>query len=166
MVSSLRKLDQLLRHFEDGVLAALLGGMILLATLQIGLRNLADTGFIWADPLLRIMVLWLGLVGAVAATRDDRHINIDLLSRFATGRWQAATKMLTDLFAAFICGVVAWNSYLFVVGEAEYGLTGIADVPVWIFQSIIPAAFALMTLRFAVHALMQLEGVIRGEHKT
>ena len=166
MVSSLRKLDQLLRHFEDGVLAVLLGGMILLATLQIGLRNLADTGFIWADPVLRIMVLWLGLVGAVAATRDDRHINIDLLSRFATGRWRAATKVLTDLFAAFICGVVTWNSYEFVVGEAEYGLTGIADVPVWIFQSIIPAAFALMAFRFAVHAFMQLEGVFRGEQKT
>ena len=72
MVSSLRKLDQLLRHFEDGVLAVLLGGMILLATLQIGLRNFADTGFIWADPLLRIMVLWLGLVGAVAATLAHR----------------------------------------------------------------------------------------------
>ncbi len=159
----LRKLDEALRHVEDGILAMLLGGMILLAALQIGLRNFADTGFIWAGPVLRILVLWLGLVGAVAATRDDRHINIDILSRFVSDRWHAAVKTLTDVFAAFVCGLVSWYSYEFVLGEAEYGLTGVGDLPVWIFQSVIPAAFILMSFRFTVHALANLACFVRGE---
>lgn len=85
-MNSLRKLDRLLRYFEDAALTFLLGGMIILAVLQIGLRNFADTGFQWADPFLRILVLWLGLVGAIAATRDGKHINIDILSKYVAGR--------------------------------------------------------------------------------
>ena len=52
----------------------LLTGMILLATTQILMRNLWDTGLAWADPSLRIAVLWVALLGALAATRDDNHI--------------------------------------------------------------------------------------------
>jgi TRAP-type C4-dicarboxylate transport system permease small subunit len=56
--------------------------MISLAFAQIVLRNGFDGGIVWADSLLRIMVLWIALIGAVVASRDQRHINIDLISRF------------------------------------------------------------------------------------
>jgi TRAP-type C4-dicarboxylate transport system permease small subunit len=162
-VNSLHKLDGLLRHFENAALAVLLASMIVLAVSQIALRNFADTGFQWADPVLRILVLWLGLVGAVAATRDGRHINIDLLSRYALGRWKTAVNLLTDLFSAVICALVGWFSFEFVVGEAEFGLTGAGNVPVWIFQSIIPTAFMLIAARFGVHAITHLLRLLRNE---
>jgi len=164
-VNRLRKLDQLLRYVENAVLTFLLGGTILLAVAQIGLRNFADSGFQWADPLLRILVLWLGLVGAIAATRDGKHINIDILSKYVAGRWQAATNVVTELFAAVICAVVGYFSYSFVLGEAEFGLTGPGDIPIWVYQSIIPAAFVLIALRFLVRAFMQCLSLMRNEEK-
>jgi TRAP-type C4-dicarboxylate transport system permease small subunit len=164
-VNSLRKLDQLLRYFEDGVLTVLLGGMIVLAVLQIGLRNFADTGFLWADPVLRILVLWLGLAGAVAATRDDKHVNIDILSKYAPGRWKQGAKVLTDLFAASICGLVGWFSYEFVLVEAQFGLLGAGNVPVWVYQSIIPVAFVLIAIRFFVHAFVRFLRLLRNEEE-
>lgn len=162
-MNSLRKLDRLLRYFEDAVLTFLLGGMILLAVLQIGLRNFADAGFQWADPVLRILVLWLGLVGAIAATRDGKHINIDIISKYVSGRWQAATSVLTELFAAFVCALVGWFSYEFVLGEAEFGLVGAGNVPVWVYQSIIPAAFMLIAFRFLVRAFMHCLRFLRNQ---
>ena len=47
--------------------------MILLATTQILLRDLLETGLSWADPVLRLLVLWLALLGAMAATRDHNN---------------------------------------------------------------------------------------------
>ena len=32
--------------------------------------------------LIRILVLWVGLVGAMVASREDDHIHIDLLERY------------------------------------------------------------------------------------
>jgi len=47
-----------IHRLEDGLLSLLLLSMIGLAAAQIFMRNLFDYGFVWADPLLRIMVLW------------------------------------------------------------------------------------------------------------
>jgi TRAP-type C4-dicarboxylate transport system permease small subunit len=52
-----------LHRAEDALLVVLLSTMIVLAGTQIILRNFLDSGFVWIDPLLRVLVLWLGLLG-------------------------------------------------------------------------------------------------------
>ena len=56
--------------------------IIFLALLQILLRNAFGFGFLWAESVLKILVLWIALLGAMVATREDHHIKIDLLERF------------------------------------------------------------------------------------
>ena len=50
-----------------------------LSTTQIVLRNFFASGLFWADELVRLLVLWLAVAGALAATRDRRHIAIELI---------------------------------------------------------------------------------------
>ncbi len=143
-----------LHRLEDGLLACLLGSMILLACTQIVLRNLFDSGFTWADPLLRVMVLWLGMLGALAASRGNRHIVIDILSPVlpeAAKRW---TSLITNLFTAVVCAAVAWYAGQFVLSELEYGGRGAANLPTALLASIVPFAFALMPLRFTLQAIL------------
>lgn len=137
---------------EEGVLALLLLGMIVLASVDIFLRMFTGGGLVWASPLIRIMVLWLGLLGALLATRDNQHISIDILSRIlgdALRRWAQA---FTCLFAAVVCGITAWYSIEFVQGSFEYQDTVMSGVPAWPMQLVIPLSFALMSLRFALHS--------------
>jgi TRAP-type C4-dicarboxylate transport system permease small subunit len=54
------------------LLVLLLLAMISLAFAQIVLRNGFDGGIIWADSLLRIMVLWIALIGAVVASQGSK----------------------------------------------------------------------------------------------
>jgi len=129
-------------------MALLLLSMILLATGQIVMRNLWDTGLPWSDPLLRVMVLWLGLLGAMAATRHREHISIDVLSRFLPSRWQRISRLVTDLFSATICAIIAYHATEFVLMEREDGMIAFANVPAWVCESIIPIGFAVMALRF------------------
>jgi TRAP-type C4-dicarboxylate transport system permease small subunit len=137
---------------EDASLALLLGAMIALASLQIFLRNFFDEGFVWIDPLLRVLVLWVGLMGALAASRGNRHITIDALSRFLSPRLQAAASLLTSLATVLVSGLVAWHSGRFVAMEFEFGSTGLAGLPAWPFQTIMPFAFGVIALRYLVHA--------------
>ncbi len=141
---------------EDGLLVALLSGMVVLAAAQIALRNLADAGLLWIDPLLRVSVLWVGLLGAVAATRDDRQITVDVLSRFLPPRFRAAARVVTDLFAAAVCGVLAWHSVRLVVDERAAGTVAFSGVPVWTCELILPAAFAIITFRYLLFAVLHL----------
>jgi len=134
-------------------MVSMLTTMILLAVGQIALRNLFDTSVSWGDPLLRVMVLWIALLGAMAATRANNHIKIDLLSRFLSDRWIRRSNRLTHAFAAVICGIISWHASRFVLFEMEDGITLFSDIPAWICELIIPIAFALMALRLALQAL-------------
>lgn len=132
----------------------LLGGLVGLAGAQILLRNLFAAGLPWADPLLRLMVLWLGLAGALAATRENRHIRIDVLPRFLPDRLRAAADRLTSLFTALICGIITWHGTRLVWMEYEDGTRVAAGIPAWAAELIIPVSFGLMALRFALRALL------------
>ncbi len=141
-----------LHRVEDGVLAGLLGTLVLLAPLQILLRNAFDAGVPWIDPLLRTGVLWLGLLGALAASRGDRHIRVDVAARALPPRAGLAARILTSLATAAICGVVAYHAGRFVGSEWEAGAAAWAGVPAWLLAAVIPFAFGAMALRHALHA--------------
>jgi len=141
---------------ENSLLVLLLTGMILLATLQIVLRNGWATGLSWADPSLRVAVLWITLLGAMAATRDDNHIRIDLLTRYLPEGLKRYMRLVTDLFSAFICGVLAWHGGRFVYFEWQDGSVLFAAVPAWICELIIPLGFGVMALRFLLTGLLRI----------
>ncbi len=150
------RLSRITTLVENTLMALLLLGMIFLATGQIVMRNVWDTGLAWSDPLLRIMVLWLGLLGAMAATRNNEHISIDVLSRFLPPRWQRVSRLVTDLFSATICAIIAYHAAGFVLMEREDGMIAFANVPAWVCESIIPIGFAVMALRFLLSFLTHL----------
>ena len=163
--NGLNGLLQKLHFLEDSILALLLLAMILLATTQIFLRNFFDSGIIWADPLLRVMVLWLGLLGALAATRENKHITIDLLTRFLSEFMQHVAKAFTNLFSAVITSILAYHSMRFVIMEYEAQSEAFSGIPTWILELILPVAFALIALRFFIHFVISVRLVIAKKAK-
>ena len=127
--------------------------MILLASGQIALRNFFDMGLVWIDPLLRVLVLWTGLIGANVASRDNKHIRIDLISHFFTKRKHLLIQVFAGLFTAFICAVIAWHGARWVYHDYSDSLTGFSDLPAWVLEVIIPIAFGLIALRYLSHSI-------------
>lgn len=143
-------LDRAGRFAENATLIVLLCAMMLLAVGQIVLRELFATGFLWADELLRLLVLWIAMVGSVAACRDNRHIRIDALSHVLPARAVVAVRVVVDLFAAAVCAVLAWQTYRYLVLDIEYENTVLLDTPAWLAHVIVPLAFAFLAWRFVV----------------
>lgn len=152
--------DRFGRALETALLVGVLGAMILIAAAQIALRNFWNSGFDWADEALRIMVLWVTMLGAVAASREGRQVRIDALSRYlpsAAIRW---THVLVDAFAAIVCFVLAWHSYQFVADSFAAGDRVLAgEFPAWGVQLILPVGFALIGYRYTVACLRPGPGI-------
>lgn len=153
-VPTLARADRFGRGLETALLALTLGAMIVLAAVQIALRNFWGAGLAWADEALRILVLWVTMLGAVAASRDQRHVSIDALSRYLPGPIRGAAAILIHSFASAVCLVLAWNSWLFMADSrsADDRVLG-GDLPAWMVQLILPAGFALIAYRYGVAAL-------------
>lgn len=156
------RLDRLGRLVENSMLVLLLTSMILLASSQIILRNFFDSGFVWADELLRILLLWTAMFGAVAASRENRQIAIDVLSRFLPGRWNNLAMTLVQLFTAAVSALIAWHSYRFVNDSRMFEDLLLGDWPAWVFQSVIPLGFGLIAYRYLVFGLASAWKTVRG----
>jgi TRAP-type C4-dicarboxylate transport system permease small subunit len=133
--------------------------MIVLAASQIVLRNFFGFGFIWADELLRMLVLWIAVAGAVAASRTDKHINIAVLDRFLSQKLRAGVKVIVDLFTACVCIVITWHSVNFVQTSFEYGDRLLGDVPAWMLQLVLPIGFGLISWRYLLFTVRHLTAV-------
>jgi TRAP-type C4-dicarboxylate transport system permease small subunit len=144
------KFIKLINVIEDSLLVVILSIMIILAVYQIISRNLFSEGIVWIDPLLRTLVLWVGLAGAVVATRTDHHIKIDVFIKYLPSNILPYVQRLVYLFTLLICLLIAWHAARFVLSEYEYGTIAFAAVPAWVTAVIIPVSFLLIAIRYGL----------------
>jgi C4-dicarboxylate transporter, DctQ subunit len=150
MKTAVMRVIRLINRLEDSLLILMLATMVVLAVAQIAWRNFFGAGIAWADPLLRTLVLWVALSGAVIASRTDNHIRIDFFTRYIPQAYSAALQRLVFVFSASICALIAWHSARFVQMEYDTGSIAFAGIPAWVTELIIPVGFFLMALRYVL----------------
>jgi TRAP-type C4-dicarboxylate transport system permease small subunit len=155
----LDRLDDTINRIEQILLVASLGLMILIAFLQIILRNLFVTGLSWGDTLLRNLVLWIGFIGAAIATKEGRHINIDVTSRWLPFAGKNLAHRSSHLYSFLVCGLLTYAALKFIKHEAQMGNVTLFNIPAWVPELILPVTFGLMTFRFGLRLLKNPPGV-------
>ena len=151
--SRLRGLFKFLGAVEIGLIALLLAALVFFGCLQIVLRNFFHRGLIWADPLMRHLVLWLGCLGGVYATSKMRHIGIDFLTRFLPKRAKVVRDRVVYLATATATAILGYAALRLVLEEKEFGEKGFLNIDVWMLQTILPAAFLLMSYRCLLNSI-------------
>jgi TRAP-type C4-dicarboxylate transport system permease small subunit len=148
----LGRLTRGLHRVEDGLLAVALTLLVLLSAAQIVMREVFSTGWVWGEPASRTLVLWLAMLGALAATRERKHIAIDALPRMLRPRPRRISWAITQVFAAVVCAALAWYCWQMLQMEREAPALLFGPVPTWAGMAILPFAFAMMAVRFALSA--------------
>lgn len=158
-MNGIKKLSHLISRAETSLLIVMVLFMISLSFLQVILRNFFDTGLDWAEVCLRNIVLWVGFIGASLATQEGRHVNIDALTRFLSPKGKAFVEVITSFVSLAIGIVLIWASLKFVL--AEYDGQGIAflGIPFWVVQLIIPLGFGIISLRFFLKMIEDIEAL-------
>lgn len=162
-MSVLKKLDSLLNKFEGALLVLFLATMVIMAFLQVILRNGFNSTILWVDILLRHLVLWTGFLGAALATSNERHINIDAIARFLSSRVRSFVGTLTNLFAVVVSIYLFRASVTYLKDEMAGGSIIYADIPSWYSELIIPVGFGLLTFHFIVRAILNAGAALKNE---
>ena len=153
LLNNSRKIINVLHILEDIIVSLILLTMMLFSLYQIIMRNFLDSGFIWGDSFLRILVLWLGLAGAILASRKGKQLSIDVLSQFIPYPYKLYIKKINLLFAAIICFIISYYSCLFVYLEYEDATIAFENVPAWVTEVIIPVGFLIMGLKYTAQIM-------------
>jgi len=147
-----------MKRLEDAMLALLLAAMILIGGWQIFMRNVIGISLSWADESQRLLLLWLALLGAVAASRDRKQLRIDLASRYLEGFPRHLLEALADLLTAVVSGIIGWYALSFVRETWRFGDVVLGQIPAWIVQVILPFAFLMIAIRHLIDGLLSAGG--------
>jgi TRAP-type C4-dicarboxylate transport system permease small subunit len=142
-----RRMFALAGRLEVGAVAAMVGTLVLLGAVQIFLRNAFHSGLLWADPLMRHIVLWLGAMGAALASAHMRHITVDGLSRLLPAPWKPARRVVVYGATAVAAYLLAVAALRLVVDERGFGEVAFLGVRTWVLQLVLPACFGLIAYR-------------------
>ena len=149
-----------LEVFEDGLSKAeramlyiIFAALVTLAFLQVVLRFFSF-GFVWADVLVRQLVLWAGFLGAAIAAREERHFAVDAVARLLPEKVFFALCQLGRAGASIACVCLAWASGMFVRDEWQSGSMLFSGqglkLPSAFVELILPVSFLLIAFHFAM----------------
>ncbi len=150
------KADEAIAKVEQTLIVTFLSFMIFVAFFQIVLRNVFSTGLDWGDSFLRNLVLWIGFIGATLATKEGKHINIDIVSRWLPSLGRNIVMLITHLFSFSVCCLLTYAALKFIRNEFQMGNRTLLNIPAWIPEMILPMTFGLMTFRFGLRSLKNL----------
>lgn len=112
-----------------------------------------------------MLVLWLSLIGAAVAAREQKHIQIDVLTRLLKPGPFRVVMTLVNLFCAGVCLTIAWSGMTWIGFDYEDQITSFLGIPAWMFEIIIPISFAIIGLRFIAQAVTGSASVSALENK-
>jgi len=134
---------------ENAIATLTACALMVLPLVEIVARTVFSTGVPGAGPFTNHLVMWVAMLGAAIAARDEKLLALATGSFIPEGRWRDAARVA----AAAVGSAVA---ALFAMGSAEYvrvryasGRELAAGVPEWITELVLPVAFALIAVRLA-----------------
>jgi TRAP-type C4-dicarboxylate transport system permease small subunit len=147
------RLDRWTQAIEGALFCLVLAVMLVIAGIQIVLRNFFHSGILWGDPVVRTLVLWLAFLGAATATSRARHLHIDVLQRSFPAAVGRRVRRVLSLGAAVCCAFLANGALSYLQEEYQMGSSPFLGIPSWAAQSILLWGFAFLCYRFLVQVL-------------
>jgi C4-dicarboxylate transporter, DctQ subunit len=148
-MSAARRAHAVLDHLEEGFMAVALAFMTIITFVQVCLRYLFGTGFVWSLEATTYTFAWLVLVGMAYGVRTGTHIVVDALTNKLPPPAQRAVGVVALALCLTYCALMLYASTVFVDRLATLG-NDARDIPLprWLLTVIMPIAYALLGLRF------------------
>lgn len=149
------KINRLLMRLESFLLITTLLVLMFFAFLQVFLRNVMDSGIHWADVFNRLLVLWIGFLGATLAAEEDKHLSLELLTKFLPDRYKPVIDLFIRFFVIVVAALLTHYSYLFFVDQITFESSDILfeGLPIPYFTIVFPVGFGLLCFRYFVKLL-------------
>jgi TRAP-type C4-dicarboxylate transport system permease small subunit len=159
LMAVLKKVGCWYEQLEELLLVCLVLGMVALGAAQILFRNVISIGLVWIDPLLSHLVMWVALLGASIATRENRHIVIQILPERLPATVRRCIKGGLQLFSALVCFFLVYPAVQFILNDYRPRKYLALGIPLWVSQTVMPAMWLVLGIRFM---LQGFKGFIPG----
>lgn len=150
MINFIKRLDDALARIEKWMIMLCFSLLVFFIVFNILSRNmfhLPSHRIFEAGPHL---VLWIALLGASLALKQQRHIRLEVVLRYCSDRLRQLAAVAVGLFGALVMGVLLFTSMVFVRNEiAMFGSWGRLSF-------IFPIFFSMALFRYLTGLLYRM----------
>ena len=144
----MRVLKFLNQRLEEIVLVVLMIAAVVIVAMQVITRYLLKIPLPWSEEIARYMFLWLTWLGASYATKERRHVSIDVIySKLKPTARVVCTIVFTVVWIVFLI-MMAYLSLKLTASVASGGQIAVGSgLPMWIPYASIPTGMFMMLFR-------------------
>ena len=138
--------------FERWSLVVIVLTMVLLPTLESVVRRFTGSGVPGAAVYTEHLTLWVGFLGAMLATATGHHLALSTVDFLPAGWPRTLARAYGSSVTTLVCAALAYASLDMLLLDKGRVDTLAGGVPEWWFEIIMPAGFAVMSVRGALTA--------------
>lgn len=152
----LRWLD---RSFEEWILGVLLIGMAIILMMQIIMRSIFGASLTWAEEVARYFYVWSVFLSVGYTIRAKNILRVDLILGKLPKKLRFVVEILLDIANVVLYAYLAHFAVIVVRGIYTSHQTSPAlEIPMYLVYLIIPAGFALASLRSVQKIYLDVTG--------
>jgi C4-dicarboxylate transporter, DctQ subunit len=145
----LKKIDLIVRSFENIVLGVGLIFMSAIIFINVICRYFFGFTLVWAEELARYIIVWVTFIGIAACARYDDHVKVEVLVQKFPNSIRKGISILLKLVtiaAAFFLMWVAWKmtNKMFLSGNRSVTV----GLPIWWLYLSVSLGFTMLSYHF------------------
>lgn len=154
MLGFLKKLDKGIEVIQLVVCGIIMFAIMWLTFFMVFFRYVLNNSIVWAEEILRYMMMWLVLVGAGLTVREDQHVSMDVLQTALRGHPKiraihyVITRVIVFVFMIYLIGPT-----LELMQKAG---NSTATSVTWLHKSVIYSSFIFGTISINLSLLGQV----------
>ena len=141
------KLREYIRWFENILTICVFSILTIFPAIEIFTRVLGRPGVPASPILVQHMTLWIGFIGAVLATRQNKLLSLTRVPLFSSDKVFNNGRWIAKNISFVIIGALFWGSITLVMVEYDYPIQISPGVYRWFIQLIMPAGFLLIAFQ-------------------
>ena len=144
-------------RLEEIFLVILMIAATLLVAAQVVTQFILKVPLPWSEEIARYMFLWLTWVGAAYATKERKHVRIDIVyEKLPEAGKKICTVISTVIWIIFLA-IMVYLSVRLTRSVASGGQIAIGSgIPMWIPYASIPVGMGLMLFRLIQNSVKDL----------
>jgi len=142
-----------LERIEITTCIFLLAVMSLVVIVQVFSRYVLHYSFVWAEELVRYLMIWMVMIGAALVQATNDHIRIDFVPMLAGPRGRRALETVFRLFTLVLLVVLIWKGVKIAYFNRAFETSGLRITMFWPTMAL-PIGALLMGI-YTAHALVQ-----------
>jgi len=139
-----------LKWGEDTLAVVIFAAMTLLPVIEATTRLFSTNGIPASQVLVQHFTLWIGFLGAILATRQNKLLALTREPLFDEAEKPHLGKWIAKVTTFLVLVALTWGSWELLKIEMQYPIDIAPNIPRWVAQLIMPVGFGLMAIQVYV----------------